>query len=144
MAEDENGVDVAKLNKRQKEIYKTWKRVGGLFDLQATLDAEATHNPEELDAKSQEAELVLGIIHGRDHAVKRACLVCQRHFMTDYLSNRYCSNDCRREALASVGIHWNPEKSARERWGGHPPATISPEALKALQECVLALADQLV
>jgi len=59
---------------------------------------------------------------------------CQQRFAANYKSVAYCSNKCRADALADIGIDWNYSKSEEERWAGTPPLVVPPKALSVLDE----------
>ena len=139
---DENGVDVAKLNTRQKSLYKTWKDTDGAFDLDTVLAAASTHHPEERESRRREAELVLATLHGRNTGIKRACLKCGHDFIADYLYVRYCGDNCLKTAIEEdLGLDWDPQKTAAERWQNLPPSIIKPDTLHELEKWAHKIID---
>lgn len=82
-----------------------------------------------------EASLVLASIHNpQAKPYEHSCKQCKRKFLTTYFYDRYCSDNCRADSLAAVGIVWDPNKSQQERWQGVPPAKISPDTLVTLKK----------
>lgn len=75
--------------------------------------------------------------------VKSTCPTCGRVFAYKYhipTKSFNCSNDCRKEALAKIGIEWNPYKRPEERWlnyqKGVIPLIVPPSALELLEQKV--------
>lgn len=99
-------------------------------------DETIVHEPSF--TKSLEAEgILLTLMSDRLPVKAKACKYCGEIFATNYAYVGYCSDTCRAKALAEIGIHWNPHKSAEQHWGSEPlpkqiPSVIGPEALKNL------------
>lgn len=98
------------------------------------------HNP--MVAITQEANAVLWSLDFPHSLVTFKCKECAQSFRTNYRYNRYCSEDCLKAALKKRGLEWDPTKSPEERWKGVPPATLSPEALRSLQEWARSLIEE--
>lgn len=58
---------------------------------------------------------------------------CGQYYMTNYRSQAYCSLNCVKIELNSIGIAFDPTKPPHERWGGEPPLTVPPEAIQSMK-----------
>lgn len=101
---------------------------------------EVVEEIEEFEAaaerRSLEAETVIFYIQNsenREVFLKKTCMVCGRTFLSSYKNVGCCSDECRKDYLASKGMSWNPKKRESERWGGTIPKIIGPEATEMLQ-----------
>lgn len=58
-----------------------------------------------------------------------------------------CSNKCRKDALARIGMEWNPDKLPEERWGmnaqmyGVIPLIVAPDALEIVESKIQEYAE---
>lgn len=85
--------------------------------------------------KSREAEAVLFFFEKPEKFREKECSNCHKIFLVNYPSAGKCSDRCRQEALEAIGILWNPNKSAEERWApSDVPLTIPPAALVLLMQ----------
>lgn len=82
----------------------------------------------------QEAQAVMYSLDHPHFMMTTECKECKVKFQTCYRYNKYCSEECLREALRKRGLGWNPDKLPEERWQGIPPANLSPTALLSLRE----------
>lgn len=102
---------------------------------------EAVHEQTEFesltDARALEAESVVFYIETKgDQSIwkKRTCTQCGSKFLSTYTGVSLCTNECRKDYLASKGIVWNPiGRTESERWGGTIPRVIGPTATEKLQ-----------
>ncbi len=82
---------------------------------------------------SRQAEAVADFFERPNRYIAKNCLTCGRGFLVNYPSVSRCSDQCRREYLAAIGIQWSPYKTAEERWApSDVPLTIPPAALAVL------------
>lgn len=98
-------------------------------------------NGEDL-ALEAEATLLYFNLRGKGFT-HLECPVCEKKFAVKYSIPGHkmkCSNTCRAQALAEIGIKWNPHKSPEERWGisgaerGIMPLIVPPPALAILEQ----------
>lgn len=97
---------------------------------------------EVKEAISREAEAVLLHLRKTDTLIQKICLQCHLPFATNYVYVGRCSDECLKASLADLGIDWNPEKTAEERWSGREgvdanseiPAILRPETVAFLKE----------
>ena len=98
-------------------------------------DIKALQKPKQ-DAEeiSLQAEAVIAYTQRPLEFREKQCKWCHQFFLTNYKAVGYCENRCRRKYLESLGILWNPTKSAGERWMGEPPLVIPPDAVPVVQQ----------
>lgn len=92
--------------------------------------------PEEIrenESKSREAEAVIAFVENPNGFKERDCNNCGKQFAVNRANVAYCSDHCRKVALESKGLRWNPEKTPEERWGVNEPLTVSPQAYEAVK-----------
>lgn len=90
---------------------------------------------------AREAEAVLASVWVPKSVQKKRCKNCNEEFQTTYIE-AYCSNDCRKSKLLSIGIIWNPDKTDEERWAPTQiPGTIKPETLRVLKAYARAILE---
>ena len=135
------------LTTRQQKTIQGWKEIGvengsTEFDTlwNATFSNGNGHKPNPHEIAEQratavrEAEAVLFTLHSATSIEVHKCKGCGREFATNYRYNRHCSDECLAESLQNrMGIKWDPNKSAEERWKGEPPTIISPDTLQVLK-----------
>lgn len=89
------------------------------------------------DNRALEAESVIFYIETKGDAriwQRRTCKQCGGKFLSTYTGVGFCTNECRKDYLASKGLTWNPVgKTEAERWGGTIPKVIGPTATETLQ-----------
>lgn len=92
---------------------------------------------ETIEDQVREAQAVLTYfeLRGEDF-YEQKCKSCGKIYAYKwrYRGVAYCSIQCMKDALAEIGIQWNPNKMPHERWGRTIPALIPPEALAILKE----------
>ena len=66
----------------------------------------------------------------------KVCKHCQEPFayIWDRTAISFCSVTCADRDLKKIGLSWNPNRPARERWGRTAPLVVPPQALKLLTE----------
>jgi hypothetical protein len=125
----------------------SFEEIGKLFgmDLSATLQSEeaqqAVTQQTEYEAlednRTLEAESVIFYIETKGSEAiwkRRTCKLCGSKFLSTYTGVGYCSNNCRKDYLASKGLKWDPTgKTEAERWGGTIPKVIGPTATETLK-----------
>jgi len=86
------------------------------------------------DDKAREAESVILYFEHKNEFLQKECKQCGGVFAYTYSYEgvAYCSNPCRKNALANIGIQWNPTKAPHERWGRYMPAVVPPKALEII------------
>lgn len=91
---------------------------------------------DEHKEKSRQAEAVYEFVKKPDkHWIQRQCGNCRKSFLVNYPSVNMCSDQCRRESLEAIGIRWDPNKRAEERWApADVPLVVPPAALQLLIE----------
>ena len=140
------------LNKAQKEIL-TALGLAGIDVTQSTIQEELTalstgvvsrnkRKAEVHAVKVREAEGVLLSLNYTMAIEQHKCNYCKRTFGTNYRYNKHCSEECLKASLDAMGLAWDPEKSAEERWKGEPPLTIAPETLAKLKVWAKAILDE--
>lgn len=124
--------------RKQEKLIEYLKSQGKLTDEQAA-EIRLQEPRETRDDRSLQAEAVLAFIQKPINFVVRNCkrTECGQSFGTNYLYVGYCSDNCRAKDLAKIGIQWDHQKSARDRWGGEPPLVVPPSALQALKVLLL-------
>lgn len=85
---------------------------------------------------SRDAEAVLGFVLTPKRFIKRLCRNCESQFYTDYSCVAYCSDSCRRHAMETLGIKWDPTKPPEQRWGNPVPLVIPGNTLEFLRKCL--------
>lgn len=76
---------------------------------------------------TREVEGVLRSLHIPNTVLTRTCPTCKQRFQTNYMSESYCSDECRTRFLLSIGITFDRNKTEAERWfPTEPPTTIPP------------------
>lgn len=103
------------------------------YDTQ-TLDLDDHAPTESISQQSLEGEAVLAYWERGREFREKDCTQCGKRFATNYNSVANCSDKCRRDALAAIGITWSPVKTQHERWGRTPPLVVPQEALILLAE----------
>jgi hypothetical protein len=141
-------IDYDKLNTKQKQTYDFLVKVAKQpidEKLEMALGLVGKPKPrvrkeihEDKEKVAREAEAVLLHLRRVDTLMQKECLECHSTFATNYHFAGRCSDDCIKASLARVGIAWNPEKSAQERWNGpgvngEIPAIIEPDTLAFLK-----------
>lgn len=98
---------------------KKRERLAALFGLQEHLPTEPTPDQRiEQQTASRDAEAVAAYITQPQRFTRKKCKLesCGKEFATDRGNVAYCSDDCRKEWLAAIGIVWDPKKPPAERW----------------------------
>lgn len=94
---------------------------------------------ESIEDQIREAQAVLTYfeLRGEDF-YEQTCKQCGKIYAYKwrYRGVAYCSLACIRDALADIGIIWNPSKLPHERWGRKIPAIVPPEALEILKDLI--------
>lgn len=142
-------IDVGSLTAKQKTIYDMWvnitKKSAEDPELEKLLGlvpkANSRVRKEQIEAKeaiAREAEAVLLHLRSENTLMQKVCPECHLPFATNYHFAARCSDECITTSLGKIGIKWNPEKSAMERWNGPDtvgeiPAIITPTTLKFLK-----------
>jgi len=103
--------------RQSKKEERNRNKLAELFGLQEHLPTEATPTQQiQTNNKSREAEAVLAYVDEPKKFKQRPCKNCESVFAADRGNVAYCSDDCRKHALAQIGIIWDPDKDPRERW----------------------------
>lgn len=147
-------IDYDKLTAYQRQTYDFWVNVAKKpvnEELQTLLGLVAKPKTrirkeaiETKEAVAREAEAVLLHLRRVDTLMQKFCLECNLPFATNYAYAGRCSDDCIKASLARVGIKWNPEKTAQERWNGPDvngeiPSIITPETLAFLKNWAVTI-----
>lgn len=102
---------------------------------------EVSRTIEAQDDVWLEAEAVLDYLKDpRGWTKPKPCKQCELTFVANRPSVGYCSDRCRKVALAELGLTWNPEKAPEERWG-HPngvPLVLPPNVLDFLRGVLIS------
>jgi hypothetical protein len=105
----------------------------GHSDEVITKAKETVH--ETRDAISLQGEAVLLSIEKPARFTIKRCKECGEPFGTNYRYISHCGTVCITRALKNIsGIHFDPNKSLEERFGGEVPLVIPPTAVKKLIE----------
>lgn len=117
------------------------KELGLIDDEELSELAEiSAKRPNSEKAKAfKEAELVLYSLEHVHSVMTVKCKKCNEEFQTNYYYNKYCSENCLKEALSDRGLEWNPERSPEERWQGKPPGVIEVTTLRRLRKWAEAI-----
>lgn len=103
--------------RQDKKEERNRQKLAELFGLQEHVPAEPTQSYTiRQQNTSREAEAVLAYVDEPKKFTQRPCKWCESVFAADRGSVAYCSDDCRKHALAELGIVWDPNKDPRERW----------------------------
>lgn len=116
-----------KNSKLEKALKLAEETFGKKFEL-------PTENTETL---IREATAVANFYYSTDKEwYSKKCSTCGKEFFFSWTSKGvgYCSIACAQKALEAIGLTWNPNKTAKERWGRFIPAVVPPEAVKLVQE----------
>lgn len=89
--------------------------------------------------RSREAEAVIDYIATPYRYRKETCRVCRREFAVDRSNVACCSDKCRADELAKIGIIWDWSKDPSERWiltgkKTAEPLVVPPEVLPLAME----------
>jgi hypothetical protein len=108
--------------------------------------AERTEHRPKVAAQnlSRDAESLIEFVDKPTTFARIACRVCGRDFLANRANVACCSDKCRAEELATLGIKWDWSKPPEERWyvssqGGklsNEPLVVPPAALKALMDAL--------
>lgn len=114
------------------------EKLAALFGLEAPVEPT---KDERVNAAtiSREAEAVLLYVEDRNKFQTKPCKVCGLMFAVNRGSIGYCSDSCRKRALAALGLDWNPlSRTPEDRWGpmtgGPEPLVVPPSVLPILPE----------
>lgn len=89
---------------------------------------------ESISEKSLQAEATLAYWESGREFREKTCSHCGKKFATNYNTVGNCSDKCRIEELALIGIEWSPTKTQHERWGRTPPLVVPQEALELIEQ----------
>lgn len=96
---------------------KRRERLAALFGLEEHLPTEPTPDVViEKQTTSREAEAVAAYIAHPQKFTRKKCKECNEDFASDRGNVAYCSDNCRKNFLASIGIVWDPKKPPSQRW----------------------------
>lgn len=104
--------------------------------------------PQEDITLEVEATLLYFSLKGKEFE-KAVCPICERVFAYKYYipgQHFKCSNQCRKIALAAIGIEWNPYKHPEDRWlplqnKGVIPLIVPPAALEIVEQRLQEIAE---
>lgn len=97
---------------------------------------------QEIQTTSRDAEAVMAYVHRPQEFKRVACKWCESVFAVDRANVAYCRDECRKKALAEIGIIWDPRKPQEERWDYREPLTVRSEALVVADLAVEMLTAQ--
>lgn len=83
---------------------------------------------------SREAEAALAYYEEPTAFTHRICKNCKREFAVNRAQVAYCSDYCRTEALAAIGIDYDVNAPIEQRWGIKEPLVVVPEALTVIRQ----------
>lgn len=65
----------------------------------------------------------------------KECESCHKEFKYNWYIEGVacCSISCMRKKLQAIGLDWNPDREAGDRWGRTVPAIVPPDALSAIE-----------
>jgi hypothetical protein len=119
------------------------QKLAELFGLQEFIPTEPTPDiKQEQETTSRDAEAVMAYVHKPDTFKRVACKWCESVFAVDRANVAYCRDECRKKALAEIGIVWDPRKPQEERWDYREPLTVRSEALVVADLAVEVLTQQ--
>lgn len=139
-----------KLNKAQRERVDLFTSLG--VEITPELEKDILSLSPRTQEKSvpqsimprivREAEAVLTSLFSPKTVITRECLSCKEKFQTNYMSEHYCSNECRVAAMAEIGIAWDPNKPEAERYEfKEPPSTIGKLTYHKLRQWAQTILD---
>lgn len=108
--------------------------------------ARTDHRPAVLrDNASREAEAVINFVKAPQTYARVTCRSCGQEFLVNRANVALCSDRCRANELAEMGIDWDWNRSPESRWyvssqNGrltNEPLVVPPLALKALETAYL-------
>jgi len=124
---------VTKLNKKPK-LTRADKERAKLAALLG-IDAPAPVNTQEQETVSREAEATLAYMEDPKHFIRKTCKMCNRTFAHTRGAVAFCSDTCRAEGLALIGIQWNWLRPPDQRWRHMPePLVVPPEAITVIDQ----------
>lgn len=103
-----------------KRLAKKQAQLAALLGIEApTPSATTSASPrQEAQFASREAEAVLAYYYTYDGSEwqRRDCAHCGNKFAVNRSNVAYCSDKCRKESLAVIGIDWDNTRTAADRW----------------------------
>lgn len=122
-----------KAQRAEKKALELLAKLGA--DTSSLKNSSSSYAPREsISQKSLEAEATIAYWESGKVFREKECSHCGRRFATNYASVANCSDKCRAEELAKIGIEWSPFKTQHERWGRTPPLVVPQEALDLIKE----------
>lgn len=121
------------MGRKSKDIDKVLSLIGE--EHRQDIEDQINSNKETNHDKVREAQSVINYFEsGGEGFTQRKCNYCLGVFAYAWniSSIAYCSIECARKRLESIGIAWNPNKHPSERWGKTVPAVVPPTALEEI------------
>lgn len=128
---------------------KKAERLAALFGLEAP-KPPTKQETERATNVSREAEATIAYFTAPTGFTNRLCRICEREFAVNRANISCCSDTCRRELLAELGISdWDPTlRTVEDRWnsrtGGPEPLVCPPEAVERVNLLRLSSDEQAV
>ena len=112
-----------------------------------TPPARTDHRPKVAKENiSREAESLIQFVTSPQQFARITCRSCGQDFLVSRANVALCSDKCRANELAELGIDWDWSKSPEERWYvasqsnvklTNEPLVVMPPALRALETAYL-------
>lgn len=101
---------------------------------------------------SREAESLIQFISAPQSFARVTCRSCGQDFLVNRANVALCSDKCRANELAELGIEWDWSKSPEQRWyvtgqtgrSTNEPLVVMPTALRALETAYLLWGKEVV
>lgn len=118
-----------------------------------TPTARTDHRPKVAkDNISREAESLIQFVSAPQSFARITCRSCGQDFLVNRANVALCSDKCRANELAELGIEWDWSKSPEQRWyvnsqhgrSTNEPLVVMPTALRALETAYLLWGKEVV
>lgn len=117
--------------KKAMELAAKYLELDSVEELKSQLSIESTAD------KIWEAQSVITYFELKDKnsGYRRECEICGKTFVYMWYIEavKCCSIQCMRKKLQKIGLDWDPNRAAGDRWGLTVPAIVPPDALFAIE-----------
>lgn len=107
------------------------------LELESVEELKAQLSIESVADKIWEAQSVFEYFNTVNKAgwYSKTCSICKKEFKYKWYIEAVtcCSINCMRKKLQAIGLDWNPDREAGDRWGRTVPAIVPPDALSAIE-----------
>ena len=121
----------------RKKAEREKAKLAALFGIDMEVVKASNTQAETRDDRMNQAQAVVRFLTDPKRFIRKECRTCKNMFVTDYKHIDTCSMQCLKDALESLGLVWNPDKSPEERWGTMMrdyPLIVPPQALRVIRD----------